>query len=162
MSIWWAMYCMMIDIFASFFFYCILKINQTLQHQHNIFMADPTFKGHPSYTGNPDTMTVKEFDEYPDITPLGSSIDANTGKPSGDVALMVAKWLRISEIIRKQSGSRGLNKTKTKLIYVTLPHPRSFYEDNTYMGIIDMLSKDMPPMVLIKGNCKPCLTEFMD
>jgi hypothetical protein len=126
-------------------------------------MADPTCnKNHPNATGNPDVETVKDFDSYPDMTPLATTINANTGKPSGDVALMIAKWLRIGEIIRKHSGSKSLNKTKTKLVYVTMPHPRSFYEDNTYMGIVDMLSKDMPPMVLIKGNCKPCLTEHMD
>jgi hypothetical protein len=125
-------------------------------------MADPTFKGHPSYTGNPDATIVEEFDDYPGIRPLSETIDANSGNPSAHVATMVAKWLRIGEVIRKHSGNR-MQKSKTKLVYVTLPHPRSFYEDRTYMGIIDMLSKDMPPMVMIKGNCKlNQLTEFMD
>ena len=37
---------------------------------------------------------------------------------------------------------------------VTLPHPRSFFEPRAYMGVLESLTQGMPPMVLIKGNCK--------
>ena len=55
-------------------------------------MADPTYKGHPSFTGNPDAVTVDQFNQYPDITQLEDTIDANTAQPSAEVATMVAKW----------------------------------------------------------------------
>jgi amino acid transporter len=127
-----------------------------------LFMSDPTYPGSPAFTGNPSQSTVEQFNSYAGVTPIEATRNAVNGELSADVATQLAQWLRISEIVRRHSGNVGKRKTKAKMVFVTLPHPRSFFEPRAYMGVLESLTQGMPPMVLIKGNCKPCLTEFMD
>ena len=119
-----------------------------------LFMSDPTYPGSPAFTGNPSQSTVDQYNNYAGITPIEATTNAVTGALSADVATRIAQWLRISEIVRRHSGNVGKRKTKAKMVFVTLPHPRSFFEPRAYMGMLEALTQGMPPMVLIKGNCK--------
>ena len=112
---------------------------------HNLFMIRPERRDH---TGKPIQEVINDFNSLP-VTP----IDKMQRK---DVKEATYNWLRISEIVR--ANSHGM----TEMIYITLPYPRSFYEPSMYMGWLEMLSDHMPPMILMRGNAKDCLTYFLE
>ena len=112
---------------------------------HGLFMVAPERKEH---TGKPRQEVIDEFNSLP-VTSISKMVRE-------DVKEATLKWLRISEIVR--ANSHGM----TEMVYITLPYPRSFYEPSMYMAWLEMLSDHMPPMVLMRGNAKDCLTFFLE
>eukprot|EP00943_MAST-04B_sp_MAST-4B-sp1_P005173 g5173.t1 len=112
---------------------------------HGLFMVRPERRDH---NGEPIQEVINDFNSLP-----VPAIDKMERK---DVKEATLNWLRISEIVR--ANSHGM----TEMVYITLPYPRSFYEPSMYMGWLEMLSDHMPPMVLMRGNAKDCLTFFLE
>ena len=117
---------------------------------NNLFMKNSGTESFPEGNpdGNPRADTIKNFDELP--TENFADLDGES-----EIMERTQQWLRVSEIIRE-------NSFKSKVIYLTMPHPRSFVGANLYMSWLEMLSYNMPPMVFIKGNSKDCLTYFLE
>jgi hypothetical protein len=62
----------------------------------------------------------------------------------------VLRWLRVAELITKESCN-------AKLVYVTLPFPRSWVNHFNWLGWIEMLSKNLTcSVVFIRGNGRDC------
>ena len=81
---------------------------------------------------------------------------------------IVMKWLKVSEIVHKHSQGTGM-------IIITLPLPTKLYEskNNTiqhnkkmntmiYFAILELLTQNMPPSILIRGNGENALTFYSE
>ena len=61
--------------------------------------------------------------------------------------------LRLAEMVRQYSR-------ESELVVMTLPLPRRGQSPALYTAWLDMISKDMPPTLFIRGNQQPVLTFF--
>ena len=114
--------------------------------EHDLFMVK---QDGSNPEGGPSKRTIEDF----------NSLNAVTLDEIGndDVVAATKQWLRVSEIIRENCPKRF-----TKMVYMTMPHPRSFIPPKVYLGWLEILSMNMPPVVFIKGNSKDCLTYFLE
>ncbi len=93
----------------------------------------------------PLQSTVDKYEAFPTVEPVEKQT-----KP-----FWAYRWLRIGELIHEYSKD-------AKLIYVTLPFPRSFTKAHNYMGWLDLMSDEMPPTIFVRGNGKDALTYFLE
>mmetsp|Transcript_16761 Transcript_16761/g.20295 ORF Transcript_16761/g.20295 Transcript_16761/m.20295 type:complete len:1030 (+) Transcript_16761:64-3153(+) len=61
--------------------------------------------------------------------------------------------LRLSEVVREQSSDASC-------VFIVLPIPETGLRVRLYCSWLDMLSNDMPPMVMMRGNNEQVLTFF--
>jgi len=64
------------------------------------------------------------------------------------------RWIRVGELIRKKSMS-------AKFVFVTMPVPSPNTEPQEYIALLDWLSKDLPPTVLMRGANQNVLTFYL-
>ena len=104
----------------------------------------------PDITAQPTEKTIAEFDsiihEYPDHSTSQSVINANKQKTN--------RHLRTAELLREHSMT-------AELVVVTLPMPRR--QNLTavyYMAWLEIITRQMPPILLIRGNQTSVLTFY--
>merc|ERR1712228_615265 len=82
---------------------------------------------------------------------------------------VLKKWLKVSELIHEHSNT-------SQVIILTLPLPTRFYKydddedvkDKQYMNgmvyfaILEMLTENLPPTILIRGNGQSALTFYSE
>lgn len=64
------------------------------------------------------------------------------------------RWIRVGELIRKKSK-------KAKFVFVTMPVPSANTGAREYISLLDWLSKDLPPTVLMRGANQNVLTFYL-
>jgi len=64
------------------------------------------------------------------------------------------RWLRVGELIREKSS-------QAKFVFVTMPVPSANTEPQEYVALLDWLSKDLPPTVLMRGANQNVLTFYL-
>jgi len=64
------------------------------------------------------------------------------------------RWIRVSELLRE-------NSSEARLVFCTVPFPRTV-SAHEYMSWLEMLSEEMPPMILIRGNGETVLTWYSE
>eukprot|EP01083_Nonionella_stella_P001711 4872_1 len=94
-------------------------------------------------SGVPSDTTAEHFEQ----TLRQTAHDEQFARPD--------RWLRVGELIHE-------NSSQARLIYVTIPFTKPEMPLTTYMGILEFLSEDMPPCVLIRGNGKRVLTALIE
>ena len=94
----------------------------------------------------PLAATVEQYENMPGVQPL-----AEQEHPTWTL-----RWLRIGELVRQHSGDGA------KLVYLTMPFPRSYMNPADYMGWLESLTADMPPVVMIRGNGRDCITRSLE
>lgn len=68
------------------------------------------------------------------------------------------RWLRVSEVI----GQRTRESDDCRLCIISMPYPRDDSPTSIYLGILEMLSRDMPPTIVMRGNNRNCLTFYSE
>lgn len=66
------------------------------------------------------------------------------------------RFLKVAKIIRQKSAK------KAKLLIVSLPFVKSKDDAHDYMSWLELLTRGMPPTVLMRGNGKDVLTFYSD
>eukprot|EP00941_MAST-03F_sp_MAST-3F-sp1_P003063 g3063.t1 len=92
----------------------------------------------------PSAATVKEYNSMP--------VQAVKEQERAE---WVFRWLRVAELIAAESAD-------AKLVYITLPFPRSWVEKENWMGWVDILSRNLDcAVVFVRGNGRDCLQNLM-
>jgi len=82
--------------------------------------------------------------------------EAACGKNIGDLQRpkVAKRWIRVGELIRKKSQS-------AKFVFITMPVPHHDTEAQEYIALLDWLSKDLPPTVMMRGANQNVLTFYL-
>jgi len=64
------------------------------------------------------------------------------------------RWIRVGELIRMKSKN-------AKFVFITMPVPNANTEAQEYLALLDWLSKDLPPTVLMRGANQNVLTFYL-
>jgi len=67
----------------------------------------------------------------------------------------ISRWLRVGELIREHSS-------KAMMLFVTLPLPKLRTDEFVYMALLENLSADLPPTVLMRGANVNVLTYYLE
>jgi len=67
----------------------------------------------------------------------------------------VKRWLKVSEKLKEKSSDAAL-------VVMNMPFPRTDLNPLVYMSLLDILSRDMPPMMLMRGNNQNVLTFYCE
>lgn len=100
----------------------------------------------PDVTKKAEASTKAEFDEL--IAPCGISADVLT-----DEREKTNRHLRLAELLRHYSS-------ESEMIVMTLPLPRKDTNPFLYMAWLDMMTRNLPPVLLTRGNQEPVLTFY--
>ncbi|KNC85776.1 hypothetical protein SARC_02040 [Sphaeroforma arctica JP610] len=71
----------------------------------------------------------------------------------GELTNRIRRYLRLRELMKEYSD-------EASLIFMTLPVPRKTEESTVYMAFLDLMSVDLPPTCLIRGNQQSVLTFY--
>lgn len=113
----------------------------------------------PDIKKKPQRSSYKEFEEmiYPWRLRPGERQDDYPWKVSDDDLIRhkqkIYMQLRIREKLLEQSAAASL-------IVLTLPVPRRFCPAGLYMTWLEILTRDLPPTLLLRGNQQSVLTYF--
>jgi len=66
------------------------------------------------------------------------------------------RWLRVSESVREKSSKDAA------LVIMSLPFPQNDLPKPLYVGLLDFMTRDLPPTVLMRGNNENVLTFYSD
>ena len=105
----------------------------------------------PDVTKKAKDTTKAEFMEMlnalgPDAKPTDAEMTANKEKTN--------RHLRLSELLREHS-------TDSEMVIMTLPMPRrGATPPALYMGWLDIMTRKMPPFLLLRGNQTSVLTFY--
>jgi len=66
------------------------------------------------------------------------------------------RWLRVSEIIREKSAKQSA------LIIMSMPFPQENLAPELYLGLLDVMTRNLPPTVVMRGNSQNVLTFYSD
>eukprot|EP01134_Creolimax_fragrantissima_P001336 CFRG1336T1 len=89
---------------------------------------------------NPDPESIEMWQKY------GVGI-------KGELTSRIRRHLRLRELMKENSDNASL-------IFMTLPVPRKTEDCTTYMAFLDLLTVDMPPVCLLRGNQQSVLTFY--
>ena len=123
----------------------------------------------------PNIIEINKSDEYPKpitIAKFKKLIDNNINMDKNLFRKsVVTKWLKITEIIHEYSINSGI-------IFITLPLPTKLYKPNVnigkpnkttsimntkiYFAILEMLTENMPPTIVLRGNGQNALTFYTE
>merc|ERR550517_1234665 len=72
-----------------------------------------------------------------------------------EIPRKMIRWLRVSELLRE-------NSTDASLIIATLPYPHRLSNAAEYLSLLDLISNQGPPVVLIRGGGQNVLTFYLE
>eukprot|EP01083_Nonionella_stella_P193396 714331_1 len=58
---------------------------------------------------------------------------------------VTSRWVRVAELMKEHSQ-------KSRVVYCSMPFPRESVSAMDFMSWLELLSEDMPPMILMRGN----------
>lgn len=93
---------------------------------------------------DPELKTIFNFDEKNPSSELSDNFKQDR---------TALRWLRVAELIKE-------NSSKAAMIYCTLPYPKTTDDPFKYMGVVDALSDQEPPTILIRGANQNVLTFY--
>lgn len=79
----------------------------------------------------------------------------NRTKKDEKIKKLTDRWLRVSELVKE-------NSSEARLVYCTVPFPRPSVSAHEYLSWLEMLSEDMPPMIMIRGSGQSVLTWYSE
>lgn len=65
--------------------------------------------------------------------------------------IVTRRWLRVAELMHEHSKD-------AKFVCALMPYPRLSEDEKDHLALLDMMSRDMPPMMMMRGNGLNVLT----
>lgn len=110
----------------------------------------------PDVTKSPQPKTVQEFDDITRKFGESAKLDKNMTITEEELISMQDKsnrHMRVHELLLEHSRD-------ATLVVMTLPMPKKSRSAALYLAWLEMLTKDLPPCLLVRGNQTSVLTFY--